>query len=134
MKERVKIIARTVRRRKFSDAEKTAILAEADADADADADGVSVPQVAERHERSPRSLILQLAIDASSSRGNRQAGFGVHSLRCAIKTTEPVTASAVPELLLDVPSLSDQKAWQRLAAAGDQPESNDQLQLALTHL
>ena len=44
MKDRVEIIARTERRRKFSDAEKAAILAEADAD------GVSVRQVAERHE------------------------------------------------------------------------------------
>lgn len=43
MKDRVEIIARTERRRKFSDAEKAAILAEADAD------GVSVRQVAERH-------------------------------------------------------------------------------------
>ncbi|MFD2577630.1 transposase [Novosphingobium colocasiae] len=39
----MEIIARTERRRKFSDAEKAAILAEADAD------GVSVRQVAERH-------------------------------------------------------------------------------------
>ena len=44
MKDRVEIIARTERRRKFSDSEKAAILAEADAD------GVSVRQVAERHE------------------------------------------------------------------------------------
>jgi transposase len=44
VKGRVEIIARTERRRKFSDAEKAAILAEADAD------GVSVRQVAERHE------------------------------------------------------------------------------------
>lgn len=39
MKDRVEIIARTERRRKFSDVEKAAILAEADAD------GVSVRQV-----------------------------------------------------------------------------------------
>lgn len=44
MKDRVEIIARTERRRKFSDAEKAAILAEADEG------GVSVRQVAERHE------------------------------------------------------------------------------------
>lgn len=44
MKDRVEIIARTERRRKYSDAEKAAILAEADQE------GVSVRQVAERHE------------------------------------------------------------------------------------
>jgi transposase len=44
VKDRVEIIARTERRRKFSDAEKVAILAEADAD------GVSVRQVTERYE------------------------------------------------------------------------------------
>lgn len=44
MKDRMEIIARTERRREFSDAEKATILAEADAD------GVSVRQVAERHE------------------------------------------------------------------------------------
>ena len=44
MKDRVEIITRTERRRKFSHAEKAAILAEANTD------GVSVRQVAERHE------------------------------------------------------------------------------------
>lgn len=44
MKDRVELIARIERRRKFSDAEKAAIVAEADVD------GVSVRQVAERHE------------------------------------------------------------------------------------
>lgn len=44
MKDRVEIIARTERRRKFSNAEKAGILAEADAA------GVSVRQVSERHE------------------------------------------------------------------------------------
>lgn len=44
MTGRIEIIARTERRRKYSEAEKTAILAEADQD------GVTVRQVAERHE------------------------------------------------------------------------------------
>lgn len=43
MSDRIEIIARTERRRKFSDAEKAAILDEADQD------GVSVREVAKRH-------------------------------------------------------------------------------------
>lgn len=50
MSDRIEIIARTERRRKFSDAEKAAILDEADKD------GVSVREVAKRH-RIAESLI-----------------------------------------------------------------------------
>lgn len=89
MKDRVEIIARTERRRKFSDTEKAAILAEADED------GVSVRQVAERHEiaesliynwRSARRQAVAIASEALEF-----IPYG------AIITTEAAAAPAVPE-------------------------------------
>ena len=89
MKDRVEIIARTERRRKFSDAEKAAILAEADEG------GVSVRQVAERHEIAEsliynwRSARRQAAVMASEALEFIPYG--------AIVTTEPTAAAAVSE-------------------------------------
>lgn len=89
MKDRVEIIARTERRRKFSDAEKAAILAELDAD------GVSVRQVAERHGIAEsliynwRSARRQAAVMASEALEFIPYG--------AIVTTEPAAAAAVSE-------------------------------------
>ncbi len=89
MKDRLEIIARTERRRKFSDAEKAAILAEADAD------GVSVRQVAERHE------IAESLIYNWRSARRQAAAIASEALEFipygAIITTEPVTAPAVLE-------------------------------------
>ena len=71
MKDRVEIIGRTERRREFSDAEKAAILAEADAD------GVSVRQVAERHDIA-ESLIYNWRSarrQAGPSPGRRSSSF-----------------------------------------------------------
>ncbi|WP_395396550.1 transposase [Novosphingobium sp. BL-8A] len=89
MKDRVEIIARTERRRKFSDAEKAAILAEADAD------GVSVRQVAERH-----GIAESLIYNWRSAR-RQAAGIASEALEFipygAIMTTEPAPAPAVPE-------------------------------------
>jgi transposase-like protein len=89
VKDRVEIIARTERRRKFSDVEKAAILAEADED------GVSVRQVAERHEIAEsliynwRSARRQAAVIASEALEFIPYG--------AIITAEPAAAPAVPE-------------------------------------
>ncbi len=89
MKDRLEIIARTERRRKFSDAEKAAILAEADEE------GVSVRQVAERHE-----LAESLIYNWRSAR-RQAAAIASEALEFipygAIITTEPVTAPAVLE-------------------------------------
>ena len=89
MKDRVEIIARTERRRKFSDSEKAAILAEADAD------GVSVRQVAERHE------IAESLIYNWRSARRQAAAIASEALEFipygAIIETEPATAPAVPE-------------------------------------
>ena len=89
MKDRVEIITRTERRRKFSDAEKAAILAEADAD------GVSVRQVAERHE------IAESLIYNWRSARRQAAAITSEALEFipygAIITTEPAAAPAVPE-------------------------------------
>jgi transposase len=89
VKGRVEIIARTERRRKFSDAEKTAILAEADAD------GVSVRQVAERHE------IAESLIYNWRSARRQAAAIASEALEFipygAIITTEPAAAPAVSE-------------------------------------
>lgn len=89
MKGRVEIIARTERRRKFSDAEKAAILAEADAD------GVSVRQVAERHE-----IAENLIYNWRAAR-RQAAAIASEALEFipygAIITTEPAPAPAVPE-------------------------------------
>ncbi|MFD2577584.1 transposase [Novosphingobium colocasiae] len=89
MKDRVEIIARTERRRKFSDAEKAAILAEADAD------GVSVRQVAERH-----GIAESLIYNWRSAR-RQAAAIASEALEFipygAIITTEPAPALAVPE-------------------------------------
>jgi len=90
VKDRVEIIARTERRRKFSDAEKAAILAEADAD------GVSVRQVAERHE------IAESLIYNWRSARRQAAAIASEALEFipygAIITTEPVAAPAMPEI------------------------------------
>ena len=89
MKDRVEIIARTERRRKFSDAEKAAILAEADAD------GVSVRQIAERHE------IAESLIYNWRSARRQAAAIASEALEFipygAIITTEPAAAPAMPE-------------------------------------
>jgi len=89
VKDRLEIIARTERRRKFSDAEKAAILAEADEE------GVSVRQVAERHE-----LAESLIYNWRSAR-RQAAAIASEALEFipygAIITTEPVTAPAVLE-------------------------------------
>lgn len=89
MKDRVEIIARTERRRKFSDAEKAAILAEADAE------GVSVRQVAERHE------IAESLIYNWRSARRQAAAITSEALEFipygAIITTEPAAAPAVSE-------------------------------------
>lgn len=89
MKDRVEIIARTERRRKFSDAEKAAILAEADED------GVSVRQVAERHE------IAESLIYNWRSTRRQAAAIASEALEFipygAIITTEAAAAPAVPE-------------------------------------
>lgn len=89
MKDRVEIIARTERRRKFSDAEKVAILAEADAD------GVSVRQVTERYE-----IAVSLIYNWRSAR-RQAAAIASEALEFipygAIITTEPAAAPAVPE-------------------------------------
>lgn len=89
MKDRIEIIARTERRRKYSDAEKAAILAEADQD------GVSVRQVAERHEIA-ESLIYNW-------RSARRQAVAIASEPLefipygAIVTTEPTAVPIVPE-------------------------------------
>jgi transposase len=89
VKDRLEIIARTERRRKFSDVEKAAILTEADAD------GVSVRQVAERYEIAEsliynwRSARRQAA--AIASEAFEFIPYG------AIITAEPVAVPAVPE-------------------------------------
>lgn len=89
MKDRLEIIARTERRRKFSDAEKAAILTEADAD------GVSVRQVAERHE------IAESLIYNWRSARRQAAAIASEVLEFipygAIITTEPAVAPAVSE-------------------------------------
>lgn len=89
MKDRVEIIARTERRRKFSDAEKAAILAEADED------GVSVRQVAKRHE------IAESLIYNWRSARRQAAAIVSEALEFipygAIITTEPATAPPLPE-------------------------------------
>jgi transposase len=88
VKERVEIITRTERRRKFSDAKKAAILAKADEV------GVSVRQVAERHEIAGnliynwRSARRQAA--ATASKALELIPYG------AIITTEPTAAPALP--------------------------------------
>jgi transposase len=89
VKDRIEIIARTERRRKYSDAEKAAILAEADQD------GVSVRQVAERHEIA-ESLIYNW-------RSARRQAVAIASEPLefipygAIVTTEPTAVPIVPE-------------------------------------
>ncbi|WP_159983790.1 MULTISPECIES: transposase [unclassified Novosphingobium] len=89
MKDRVEIIARTERRRKFSDAEKAAILAEADAD------GVSVRQVAEHHE-----IAGSLIYNWRSAR-RQAAAIASEALEFipygAIITADPVPAPVIPE-------------------------------------
>lgn len=89
MKDRVEIIARTERRRKFSDAEKAAILAEADQD------GVSVRQVAERHEIA-ESLIYnwRSARRQASAIASEALEFIPYG---AIITAEPEPAPVIPE-------------------------------------
>lgn len=98
MKDRVEIIARTERRRKFSDAEKAAILAETDED------GVSVRQIAERHE------IAESLIYNWRSARRQAAAIASEALEFipygAIITTEPVTAPGVPERKKAQPVLS----------------------------
>jgi transposase-like protein len=90
VKDRMEIIARTERRRKFSDAEKAAILAEADAD------GVSVRQVAERHE------IAESLIYNWRSARRQAAAIASEALEFipygAIIMTEPATAPALADL------------------------------------
>ncbi|WP_156800053.1 transposase [Novosphingobium resinovorum] len=89
MKDRVEIIARTERRRKFSDVQKTAILAEPDAD------GVSVRQVAERHE------IAESLIYNWRSTRRQAAAIAGEALKFipygAIITMELAAAPVVPE-------------------------------------
>jgi transposase-like protein len=89
VKDRVEIIARTERRRKFSEVEKAAILAEADAD------GVSVRQIAERHE------IAESLIYNWRSARRQAAAFASEALEFipygAIITTEPAVAPSMPE-------------------------------------
>ena len=89
MKGRVEIIARTERRRKFSDAEKAAILAEADAD------GVSVRQVAERHEIAENLIYnWRAARRQAAAIASEELEFIPYG---SIITTEPAPAPAVPE-------------------------------------
>jgi len=89
VRDRVEIIARTERRRKYSDAEKAAILAEADKD------GVSVRQVAERHE------IAESLIYNWRSARRQAAAIASEPLEFipygAIITTEPVAMPEVSE-------------------------------------
>jgi len=90
VKDRVEIIARTKRRRKFSGAEKTAILAEADID------GVSVRQVAGRHE------IAESLIYNWRSARRQAAAIASEALEFVpygeIMPAEPVTGPTVQEL------------------------------------
>ncbi len=88
MTDRVEIIARTERRRKYSDAEKAAILAQADQE------GVSVRNVARRHE-----IAESLIYNWRSAR--RQAtAIASESLEFipygSIVTTEPAPTAPVP--------------------------------------
>ena len=89
MTDRVEIIARTERRRKYSDAEKAAILAEADQE------GVSVRDVARRHE-----IAESLIYNWRSAR--RQAAAIASELLefipyGSIMTTEPAPTPPMPE-------------------------------------
>ncbi|MFD1104284.1 IS66-like element accessory protein TnpA [Sphingobium olei] len=89
MKDRVEIIARPERRRKFSDIEKAAILAEADEE------GVSVRQVAERHQ------IAESLIYNWRSARRQAAAIASEALEFipygAIITAEPAATPAMPE-------------------------------------
>jgi len=86
--DRVEIIARTERRRKYSDAEKAAILAEADQE------GVSVRGVARRHEIA-ESLIYnwRSARRQATAIASEPLEFIPYG---SIVTTEPAPTSPVP--------------------------------------
>lgn len=88
MTDRVEIIARTERRRKYSDAEKAAILAEADQA------GVSVRDVARRHEIA-ESLIYnwRSARRQATAIASEPLEFIPYG---SIVTTEPAPMSPVP--------------------------------------
>ena len=88
MTDRVEIIARTERRRKYSDAEKAAILAEADQE------GVSVRGVARRHEIA-ESLIYnwRSARRQATAIASEPLEFIPYG---SIVTTEPAPTSPVP--------------------------------------
>lgn len=88
MTDRVEIIARTERRRKYSDAEKAAILAEADQE------GVSVRDVARRHEIA-ESLIYnwRSARRQATAIASEPLEFIPYG---SIVTTEPAPTSPVP--------------------------------------